>query len=135
MFVMIVIVCLFVLNPMPILYNKLVGELTVEELLNLFGQIVKDARIATGMTQDALAEQAGVTTRYIMAIENENKHPSMPVLFKIIRILKISTNMIFYPEIQHTDREKEQLMHMIQLCSEKEIKIAAATVKALLDAR
>ncbi|QIB68333.1 DNA-binding XRE family transcriptional regulator [Muricomes intestini] len=107
----------------------------MEELLNLFGQIVKDARHRADMTQDALAEQAGVTTRYIMAIENENKHPSMPVLFKIIRILKISTDTIFYPEIQHTDREKEQLMHMIQLCSEKEIKIAAATVKALLDAR
>ena len=51
------------------------GELTVEELLNSFGQTIKDARIAAGMTQDALAEQAGVTPRYIMAIENKNKHP------------------------------------------------------------
>ena len=111
------------------------GELTVEELLNSFGQTIKDARIAAGMTQDALAEQTGVTPRYIMAIENENKHPRMPVLLKIIRTLKISADTIFYPEIQHTDREKEQLLHMIQLCGEKEIKIAAATVKALLDAR
>lgn len=107
----------------------------MEDLLNSFGQTIKDARIAAGMTQDALAEQAGVTPGYIMAIENENKHPSMQVLFRIIRTLKISADTIFYPEIQHTDREKEQLMHMIQLCGEKEIKIAAATVKALLDAR
>ncbi|WP_312943090.1 helix-turn-helix transcriptional regulator [Oscillibacter sp.] len=107
----------------------------MEELLNLFGQTIKDARIAAGMTQDALAEQVGVTTRYIMAIENENKHPRMPVLLKIIRTLKISADTIFYPEIQHTNREKEQLLHMIQMCDEKEIKIAAATVKALLDAR
>lgn len=47
----------------------------MEELLNSFGQTIKYARIAAGMTQDALAEQAGVTPRYIMAIENENKHP------------------------------------------------------------
>lgn len=107
----------------------------MEELLNSFGQTIKDARIAAGMTQDSLAEQAGVTPRYIMAIENENKHPRMPVLLKIIRALKISADTIFYPEIQHTGREKEQLMHMIQMCGEKEIKIAAATVKALLDAR
>lgn len=105
------------------------------ELMNSFGQTIKNARIAAGMTQDALAEQAGVTPRYIMAIENENKHPRMPVLLKIIRTLKISADTIFYHEIQHTDREKEQLLHMIQLCSEREIKIAAATVKALLDAR
>lgn len=45
----------------------------MEELLNSFGQIIKDDRIAAGMTQDALAEQTGVTPRYIMAIENENK--------------------------------------------------------------
>lgn len=44
----------------------------MEELLNSFGQTIKDARIAAGMTQDALAEQTGVTPRYIMAIENEN---------------------------------------------------------------
>ncbi|MDU7336636.1 MAG: helix-turn-helix transcriptional regulator [Clostridium sp.] len=44
----------------------------MEELLNSFGQTI-NARIAAGMTQDALAEQTGVTPRYIMAIENENK--------------------------------------------------------------
>ena len=32
------------------------GELTVEELLNSFGQTIKEARISAGMTQDALAE-------------------------------------------------------------------------------
>jgi len=59
----------------------------------------------------------------------------MPFPIKIIHTLRISTDTISYPEIQYTDREKEQLMHMIHLCGEKEIKIAAATVKALLDAR
>lgn len=63
----------------------------------------------------------------IMAIENENKYPRIQVLFRIIRILQISANTIFYPEIQRTEREKEQLMHMIQLCGEKEVKIAAAS--------
>ena len=55
------------------------------------------------------------------------------MLLKVIRTLTVSADMIFYPEIQHTDREREQLLHMIQLCNEKEIKIATATVKALLD--
>lgn len=83
--------------------------------MNPFSQTIKNARHDAALTQDALAEQVGVTTRYIIAIENENKHPSIKVLFKIIRILKISADTIFYPEIQHTDREKE-------------IKIAAGTI-------
>ena len=36
------------------------------------------------------ASYQAYTTRYIMAIENENKHSGMPVLFKIIFILKTS---------------------------------------------
>ena len=101
----------------------------------MFGQIIKDARQAAGLTQDDLAEQSGVTTRYIMAIENENRQPSMKVLFKLIRALKISADTIFYPEIQHADKKKEHLIHMIQLCDERETKVAAATIRALLDTK
>jgi transcriptional regulator with XRE-family HTH domain len=103
--------------------------------MNMFGQIIKDARQAAGLTQDDLAEQSGVTTRYIMAIENENRQPSMKVLFTLIRALKISADTIFYPEIQHTDKKKEHLIHMIQLCDERETKVAAATIRALLDTK
>jgi DNA-binding XRE family transcriptional regulator len=107
----------------------------VEELLNNYGQTIKDARLAAGMTQDALAEQIGVTTRYIMAIENENKQPRMKVLFKLIRALKISADTIFYPEIQHADKKREHIVHMIQLCDERDLQVVMATVKALLDTK
>ncbi|MCI2160337.1 MAG: helix-turn-helix domain-containing protein [Oscillospiraceae bacterium] len=107
----------------------------MEELLNNYGQTIKDARLAAGMTQDALAEQIGVTTRYIMAIENENKQPRMKVLFKLIRALKISADTIFYPEIQHADKKREHIVHMIQLCDERDLQVVMATVKALLDTK
>ena len=107
----------------------------MDELLNNYGQTIKDARLAAGMTQDALAEQIGVTTRYIMAIENENKQPRMKVLFKLIRALKISADTIFYPEIQHADKKKEHIIHMIQLCDERDLQVVTATVKALLDTK
>jgi len=99
------------------------------------GQIIKDARQAAGVTQEGSAEQSGVTTRYIMTIENESRQPSMKVLFKLIRALKISADTIFYPEIQHADKKKEHLIHMIQLCDERETKVAAATIRALLDTK
>ncbi|OCN00385.1 transcriptional regulator [Clostridium sp. W14A] len=107
----------------------------MNDSMNILGQTIKDARLAAGMTQDALAEQTGITTRYIMAIENENKLPSVKVLFKLIRVLKISADIIFYPEIQHPDKKKEHLIHMIQLCDEREISVATATIRALLDSR
>lgn len=107
----------------------------MDDLLNTYGQTIKEARQAAGLTQEGLAEQTGVTTRYIMAIENENKQPSMKVLYKLIRALKISADTIFFPEIQHTDKKKEHLIHMIHLCDERDLQIATATIKALLDTK
>ena len=37
------------------------------------GKLIKSARLEAGLTQDNLATRVGVTSRYIMAIENENK--------------------------------------------------------------
>lgn len=107
----------------------------MDELLKTFGQKIKFARQAAGLTQEELAEQVGITTRYIMAIENENKQPSMKVLIKIIRALKISADKIFFPEIQHTNTKKEHLIHMINLCDERDLQVAEATIKALLDTK
>lgn len=39
----------------------------MKELMNVFGQTIKNARHDAGLTQETLAEQTGVTTRYIMA--------------------------------------------------------------------
>lgn len=107
----------------------------MDELLNTYGQIIKDARQTAGLTQEELAEQIGITTRYIMAIENENKQPSMKVLFKLIRTLRISADRIFFPETQHVDEEKEHLIHMIHLCDERDLRVVEATLKALLDTK
>ena len=92
-----------------------------ESPINL-GRLIKNARLEAGLTQDNLAKQVGVTPRYIMAIENENKYPSIQVLSKIICTLKISADTIFYPETQYTDREKERLIHMIYMCDEREMR-------------
>jgi hypothetical protein len=43
--------------------------------------------------------------------------------------------MFFFPEIQHTDKKKEHLIHMIHLCDERDLQVASATIKALLDTK
>lgn len=105
----------------------------MEEILKTFGQTIKGARKAAGLTQEALAEKTGVTTRYIMAIENENKHPSMKVLYKLIRALQISADTIFYPECKSIDSKVDKLVRLINLCDEREIEVISATVDALLE--
>ncbi|NLD49907.1 MAG: helix-turn-helix transcriptional regulator [Clostridiaceae bacterium] len=97
------------------------------------GSILKTARNDKGLTREQLAEIINITPRYLMSIENENKKPSYDVLFRLVRELGISADTIFYPENQHTDTKVEQLVRLLYLCNERELKIATATVKALLE--
>lgn len=97
------------------------------------GSILKAARKTKGFTREQLAEMLSITPRYLMSIENENKKPSYDVLFRLVRELGISADTIFYPENQYADAQVEQLVRLIYLCDERELKIATATIKALLD--
>ncbi len=99
------------------------------------GSILKAARIAKELTREQLSEMIHITPRYLMSIENENKKPSYDVLFRLIRELGISADTIFYPENKCTNTKVEQLTRLLHLCDERDLKIATATVKALLETK
>lgn len=101
--------------------------------LNWLGNVLKSARKEKGLTREQLAEIINITPRYLMSIENENKKPSYNVLFRLIRQLGISSDAIFYPETLKADNQVDQLVRLLHLCDERELRIANATIKALLD--
>lgn len=97
------------------------------------GTVLKKARIACGITQEELAARADIPSRYIMAIENEGKKPSYEVLYKIIHGLHISADMIFYPDIPQEQPERTKLIHLLDICSDRDIHILLNAAKAMLD--
>ena len=105
------------------------------ELNNIdkLGSILKAARKTKDLTREQLAEIINIAPRYLMSIENENKKPSYDVLFRLVRELGISADTIFYPENQRSDTSIDQLVRLLYLCEERELKIATATVNALLE--
>jgi len=56
--------------------------------LLLHSELLLEAVTSSQVQDVEKASYQAYTTRYIMAIENENKHPRMPVLLKTIFILK-----------------------------------------------
>ena len=97
------------------------------------GSILKAARKAKGLTREQLAETTNITPRYLMSIENENKKPSYDLLFRLVRELGISSDTIFFPELESKSSELEQLNNLLCLCDEYQINVVKATVKALLN--
>jgi transcriptional regulator with XRE-family HTH domain len=99
------------------------------------GAVIKAARLEKGLTQEALAEIAGVGLRHIMSIENEGRYPSYEVLYKLIRELNIPADTIFYPEKQHNSPEAEKIIPMLYLSDERSLKVIRATAQASLDSQ
>lgn len=97
------------------------------------GNVIKKARKRSEMTVEKLAEKVDRSDRYIYQIENEGQIPSFDVLYKIVRILSIPPEIIFYPEKMTKECEVETLSRMLYVCSDRDLVIIKATIRALID--
>lgn len=66
------------------------GELTTD----FFGEAVRAARIALGLTQGDVAERLGISTQFYGRIERGHAVPSMETLVRMMQVLGISANAL-----------------------------------------
>jgi len=59
---------------------------------------IKVYRALRNLTQEALAEQLGVTRQTILAIEKGKYDPSLELAFRISRLFKIPIDKMFFYE-------------------------------------
>jgi len=95
------------------------------------GEAVKAARLAMKLTREQFAEKIDLSPRRVMAIENEGKTPSYDTLVKMIRVLGIDANAVFYPENAKQETLAGQLSRLLPQCEERELRAIIALVQTL----
>lgn len=68
------------------------------ELLEKFGERVREERLKQGLSQESLAEKAGVHRTYIGMIERAEKNITLTNIAKIAAALEISIGELFKDE-------------------------------------
>jgi transcriptional regulator with XRE-family HTH domain len=63
----------------------------------IFGATVRRLRLEQDLTQERLAERAGLTTTYVGQVERGDKVPSLTVVLKLARGLSISPSELMTP--------------------------------------
>ena len=58
---------------------------------------LREFRARHRLTQDALAEKAGVSRQTIIAIENEKYDPSLALAFALAKIFRCKIEELFFP--------------------------------------
>ena len=70
----------------------------MEELLTRVGDRIRKARLALGLTQEALAEKADMHVSYIGQIERGLREPSLRALYKVCAALDLELHDLFTPD-------------------------------------
>ena len=65
------------------------------KILSNFGKHIKALRLEAELSQEEFAEKLDVHRTYISFIERGQRNPSLKMLFKISRVLKIKLPEIF----------------------------------------
>ena len=73
------------------------------------GKRLKEARLLRKMTQEDLAEAAGVTKGAIGNYETEVSSPKESILIKLMEILQIDANYLYQDYIRNEDEDQQRL--------------------------
>lgn len=76
-------------------------------IVAIFGANLKTCRKKAGLTQEQLAEKAGVTVKYISNIECQISFPSAQVISSLSNALGIPEFKLFLPENLKQDSDDE----------------------------
>ncbi|WP_230399627.1 helix-turn-helix transcriptional regulator [Novisyntrophococcus fermenticellae] len=97
-----------------------------------FGQTIKAARKAKGISRNQLADQMHIAPRYIASIENSGQHPSLQIFYELVTLLDVSVDQFFFPN-KETDKstQRRQLESLLDDMSDKGLRIVTATAKEI----
>ncbi len=72
-------------------------------LLKKIGNNIQIARLKKNITQDALADKCGISSKHISAIERGVSAGSIPLIIDICNLLEVSPNYIFGDTIDNSN--------------------------------
>ena len=95
------------------------------------GQKIRKIRKAHGLSQEKLAEKAGVSTTHMSHIETGNTKLSLSVFVDIANALEVRTDdLLDNPATATTSTSLDEIAAVLERCSAQEAKVITEVVKA-----
>lgn len=98
----------------------------------ILGEIFKQYRVKNKLTQEAIAEQLGISVKYISRIENGTGGVKVETLVNYMNILSISPNVLFEKLITNKNIKPHlELSKKVQNLSEDKLYLISAIIDLL----
>lgn len=94
--------------------RDIIGDKEVQNKMSNVGEVIKERRLAKGMSKRVLAEKAGISHSEVHRIENgERQNPSVPMLIALADVLGIPHDDILVLAGYKTDGESTPLIERV----------------------
>ncbi|MFT8889532.1 MAG: helix-turn-helix transcriptional regulator [Ethanoligenens sp.] len=99
----------------------------------LLGSAIRKARMDKHISQEELAERIGITPTHLKHIESEHRKPSVDVLYRIVQIVNLSLDNLFFPERHDGLEEYRKAERLLRQCDVKQLRVVYAAMEAMLE--
>lgn len=98
----------------------------MEDLLSLFGKRVRELRKNQGLSQEKLADMAGIDTTFVGSIERGDANPSLKIIGKLSEALNVNIADLFpfvtgKTEAGERDKIRNELVNLLYDCDDEGI--------------
>ena len=77
-----------------------------------FGEKLEELREGKNMTREQLADQVGLTTRHIAALERGERRPTLNTMEKLLRTQGAPTEWLVYTEFEEQNARLREISHL-----------------------
>lgn len=102
----------------------------MRETKRLIGQRIKRLRKLKGLTQEKLAEKAGIDTKHLGSIETARNSTTLKTLNKISVTLGVEIGELFH--LRGGDGEINKIHDMIAIASNEQLRMISKVVRAVM---
>lgn len=103
-----------------------------KEILITIGNNLKNARISKGYTQEQMAEQLNVSSKFISMIERGCSGLSITNLTNICKILNIEPNSLFNGVLNYTDSKDEYITNALSTLAKGDKEFLISVIEYIL---
>jgi len=105
----------------------------VQQTADSFGCSLRRVRESNGYSREQAAGRAEISPRYLAAIENDDRKPSLDVLVRIVNALGASFDEILRPSYPRAGETAARISRLIPQCSQRDQELVLALVDQMLD--
>ena len=100
---------------------------------SLLGARIKQIRKSRRLSQEVLAERAGISAQYVSNIERGRENPTLDLLFRLADALKVSlADMCDYESMEDRRKVRAAIQQMLRTGDAERLRVAFKVLKDVL---